>query len=135
MPANDPRRFMWAEAIEMLARAERLHRQMFEPRRHLSQRPGWEPPADVLETDTEVIVISALPGVEPAAVTAVIENGALVIAGERRLPGELQTAHIHRLELPQGHFERRIPLPEGRYDGARSATLNGCLIVRLRKVA
>jgi HSP20 family protein len=40
---------------------------------------------------------------------------------------------IHRLELPQGRFQRRIRLPAGRYrDVARSA-INGCLVITLSK--
>ena len=52
--------------------------------------------------------------------------GVLVITGERVLPDELRTATIHRLELPQGWFERRVELPAGRYDGVSSTTANGC---------
>jgi HSP20 family protein len=78
---------MWADACEMLSRAERLHRQFFEPRRSAASRlPVWQPPADVLETEREVLVIVALPGVDPGAVEAAIEDGALVVAGRRALP-------------------------------------------------
>ena len=48
--------WMWAEACEMLARAERLHRQFFQPARGRAQTPTWEPPADVVETDREVLI-------------------------------------------------------------------------------
>ena len=127
--------WMWAEACERLARAERLHRQLFEPRRAASGAalPVWQPPVDVLETEREVLILVALPGVDPAEVEAAIEGGALRVAGRRVLPPELQTATIHRLELPQGRFERRIPLPPGRYSAVRHAAVNGCLLVRLDK--
>ena len=118
----------------MLAHAERLHRHTFEPQSRSPRSPCWEPPVDVLETEAEVIVFSALPGVDAADIRAVIEDGHLAISGQRVLPPELQTALIHRLELPQGRFERRIPLPPGRYDAVRSSTVNGCLVVKLRKL-
>ena len=51
------------------------------------------------------------------------------------LPPELRTAVIHRLELPQGRFERRIPLPPGRYDAVRRFAANGCLVFELAKAA
>jgi HSP20 family molecular chaperone IbpA len=124
---------MWSEAVEMLARAERMHRQMFEPQRGGPRLPCWEPPVDVLETEREVIVFTALPGVDPASVNTVIEDGALVISGERALPPELRTATIHRLELPQGRFHRRLPIPPGAYSDVRRSSANGCLVVTLRK--
>jgi HSP20 family molecular chaperone IbpA len=88
---------------------------------------------DVLETEREVLVLAALPGVDVAHVHAAIEGGALVISGHRILPRELATAVIHRMELPQGRFERRVPLPVGRYAGVRRAEAHGCLVISLTK--
>ncbi len=135
MPRDDARSWMWAEACEMLARAERLHQQFFQPRLAAARLPVWEPPADVLETEREVLILVALPGVDPAQVEAVIEDGTLRVAGLRLLPPELQNAAIHRMELPQGRFERRLPLPPGRYAvPVRQSVANGCLLVRLQKL-
>jgi len=86
----------------------------------------------VLETDREILILVALPGVDPEQVEAVIESGTLVISGQRVLPVELRNARIHRLELPQGRFERRIVLPTGRYAVSRYA-VNGCIVLRLAK--
>ena len=130
MAANLPRYWMWSEAFEMLARAERMHRQFFRP---ATSAVAWEPPVDVLETDRAVLVLVALPGVEIDAVKALIESGELIISGIRSYPAEMQTAIIHRLELPQGRFERRIPLPPGRYNVIRRSQANGCLQVTLEK--
>jgi len=125
---------MWAEACRMLMQAERMHRHAFVPRPAATALPVWHPPADVLETEREVLILVALPGVDPAAVEAVIEEGALRVAGLRLLPPELRQAAIHRLELPQGRFERQIPLPPGRYaTPVRHSLVNGCLLVRLEK--
>lgn len=125
--------WMWSEACDMLVRAERLQRQFFQLRQ-AELHPVWEPPADVIETEHEVLVLLALPGVDPERVRAVIEDGALIVAGDRILPPELRTAVIHRMELPQGRFERRLPLPAGRYDQVRHLSANGCLVVALRKM-
>jgi HSP20 family protein len=48
-------------------------------------------------------------------------------------PPEMRTATIHRLELPQGRFERRVRLPPGRYAAIHRATSNGCLLITLQK--
>ena len=99
----------------MLARAERMHRELFRPARAQARAPAgsvaWEPPVDILETENEVLVLIALPGVDVDGAQVAIEDGDLVIAGKRILPPELRTATIHRLELPQGQFFRRLRLP------------------------
>ena len=79
-------------------------------------------------------MLIALPGVDVDGAQVAIENGDLVIAGTRVLPPELRTATIHRLELPQGRFFRRLRLPAGRYSGVRRANAAGCLVVTLQKV-
>jgi HSP20 family protein len=124
---------MWTEACDMLARAEHLHRSLFQP---LQSGPlaAWEPPADVLETEREVLILVALPGVDPNEAQAVIEGADLVVACRRVLPPELRTAVIHRLELPHGRFERRLRLPPGRYGAVRRTAAFGCLVISLEKL-
>jgi HSP20 family protein len=132
MAARDVQVWMWSEACEMLARAERLHRQAFGPRSSL-RAPAWEPPVDVLETAREVLVIVALPGVTTDAVEVAIDNGGLTVVGVRAAPAALRDAVIHRLELPQGRFERHVELPAGRYSNVRRTAVDGCLVITLEK--
>lgn len=127
------RSWMWSEACEALARAERLHREFFRPARSVSRLAAWEPPVDILETDREVLVLIALPGVNADLVEVAIEGNDLVVAGIRALPEELQTAIIHRLELPQGRFERRLRLPAGVYNRYRRSAVDGCLLIALER--
>ena len=134
MARDHARDWMWSEALQMLAQAERLHREVFKPVPS-ARGASWEPPVDVLETKDAVLILAALPGVDPDQVEAVIEDGTLIISGERTLPDEVRTAVIHRLELPQGHFARRIELPPGRYGAVRSIAVNGCLVISLAKAA
>jgi HSP20 family molecular chaperone IbpA len=131
MMARDVDVWMWWQACDALARTERLHRQFFHLQR--APAPAWEPPADILETDQDVIVMLALPGVDSGEIHASIEGADLVVTGLRTFPRELQDALIHRLELPHGRFARRIPLPAGRYTDVRREVSNGCLLVRLGK--
>jgi HSP20 family molecular chaperone IbpA len=114
---------------------ERLHRDVFTPA-HGSQRGvNWEPPTDVLETADAVLIFVALPGVDAEKVALAIRGGILMISGERILPDELRTAIIHRLELPQGRFERRIQLPAGVYGTPQSGVAHGCLVIKLPKAS
>ena len=132
METKFPSNWMWSEAFEMLARAERMHRQFFQP----SGSPAsvaWEPPVDVLETERAVLVLIALPGVDFSEVKALITQGELLVSGHRTYPSEMRTAIIHRLELPQGRFERRIRLPAGRYSAIHRSEFNGSLLITLQK--
>lgn len=132
MATDDRMIWMWSEAMAFFSRAERL--------RGGSAAQGrtagcaiWEPPVDIVETEAEVLVLVALPGVREEDASAAIEGGALVVRGRRGFPPHWRTAFVHRLELPRGTFERRIPLPAGRYGAIGRTVREGCLIVSLRK--
>lgn len=135
MPTRDANIWMWSEACALLIQAERQYSQFFRLKRSTGRVPAWEPPVDVLETENEVLVFVALPGVDHDKVQAAMDEGDLIIVGHRVLPAELRTAVIHRLELPQGRFERRVPLPRGRYSGVQHTMNNGCLVIALTKTA
>ena len=115
----------------MLARAERPKGDAA-PRR-VAKPAAWTPAVDVIETEAAVLILVSLPGVAADAVEAALEGDSVLVSGRRTLPPELQTAVIHRLELPMGRFERRIPIPPGRYDGVRRDTRDGCLLISLHK--
>jgi HSP20 family molecular chaperone IbpA len=134
MGQGSPRDWMWSQACEMLSRAERLNRDLFRPLGSVARMPAWEPPVDMLETEREVLVLVALPGVNPDRVEAILDGSDLVVAGTRVLPSELRTAVIHRLELPQGRFERRVRLPAGRYSAVHRSAIDGCLLITLQKL-
>ena len=135
MTNDDSRNWMWSEALQMLARAERLHREVFTPAHGSPRGVNWEPPTDMLETADAVLIFVALPGVDAEKVALAIRGGVLMISGERILPDELRTAIIHRLELPQGRFERRIQLPAGVYGTPQSGVAHGCLVIKLPKAS
>jgi HSP20 family molecular chaperone IbpA len=125
---------MWAEACEMLERAQRLQRQFFRFGHVIEAQPRWEPPVDIVAYEPEVQVTVALPGVSPERVQVRVTNGALTIAAIRSPPLNAQTTAVHRLEIPYGRFERQIALPPGRYELMEQAFTNGCLVLRLARV-
>jgi HSP20 family protein len=131
MRYRDPRAAMWAEACDMLDQVERLQRQFFRPSGAVAA--AWEPPVDVFETPDMLRIVVALPGVASDDVRVVAENGALTVIGERRLPRGGAGA-IHRLEIPHGVFERRLVLPQGRYELIDHHLSDGCLNLQLRKL-
>jgi HSP20 family molecular chaperone IbpA len=122
---------MWAEACALLDRAEQLHRQFFEPAREGAR---WAPPIDVFETERQLRIIVALPGVAPEAVQVRTDGGFLTILASRPLPGRGENANIVRLEIPYGSFERRIALQLNRMRLAERELVNGCLVLTFVKL-
>ena len=117
----------------MLARAERLHRQFFQPARAVAQLPTWEPPVDVIETEREVLVLVALPEVDPIGSRPRSRTRTWSSPAAARFRPSCASAVIHRLELPQGRFARRVRLPGGRYESIRRSATYGCLLITLLK--
>lgn len=134
MPRRSPTAWMWEEACTMLDEAERLHRRFFRLTASAHARPVWEPPVDVFEDDSEIIVVVALPGVSPERIDIALDQaGTIVIRAESRVPFGGPGCEIHRLEIPYGYFERRIELPAGRYEPGNRQLADGCLTFTLRK--
>ena len=115
----------------MIERAERLHRQFFQP--GTSATASWEPPVDVFETERELWIIAALPGVASKDLDVSIDGQVLRFSGLRRPPIETRGAAVHRMEIPYGRFERSIRLPAARLELTRSALESGCLVISLSK--
>ena len=132
MSPSDSRDWMWAEACEMLGRAERLHRQFFQP--IPARHAVWEPPVDMFETERALWVTVALPGVGADQIEMIIQGGRLIVAGVRALPPQARGAAIRRLEIPSGRFERQIELPTGRFEVVERSFVDGCLMLGLRKL-
>ena len=130
MRSRDLTPWMWGDALSMLEQAERLHRQFFRACR--ADPNCWEPPIDIVETDSALIVHIALPGVPPGGVVVSFEADGIAVSGMRRLPAQ-QAARIHRLEIPYGRFERHIPLPLHALHPEQPQMADGCLVITLRK--
>jgi HSP20 family molecular chaperone IbpA len=95
--------------------------------------PGmpWNPDVEVCEQHDQVRVCIDVPGVEESHLQVEIDDGALVVHGERQDERESDIGH-RRSELHYGSFTRRIPLPQGvDPDGARALLRNGVLEVRV----
>ncbi|MGE0799572.1 MAG: Hsp20/alpha crystallin family protein [Lautropia sp.] len=120
--------------MDLLAEADRLHRQFFTTAQSPGSVPTWQPPVDTLETADAVIVLVALPGVAPQHVEIVQQDGVLTVRGMRPMPGGGSRAAIRRLEIPYGRFERRLDLPAGRHELVERIFADGTLRLTLRKL-
>jgi len=72
----------------------------------------WSPSCDILETDKEYRVRAELPNVKKENVHVTLEEGILMIQGERREEKEEKESRFHRRELSYGTFMRRFSMPD-----------------------
>lgn len=125
----------WAltDALDLLRNAERLGQRVvvIDADQGL---PCWTPAVDVYEDGKEIQLVVALPGVDPKAISLALEDGELVVRGERPLPAAFHHGAIHRLEIPYGRFERKITLPRGKFELERDYVEHGCLVLLLRRI-
>jgi HSP20 family molecular chaperone IbpA len=124
---------MWAQAVDLLARAERMHSRFFRLAASTRGPASWEPPADLFEDEREVVVVVAMPGVADENIEVVREPGAVTVRAQRPSPFAGSRFAVRQLEIPYGYFERRITLPAGEFDAATRELTHGCLILRLRR--
>jgi HSP20 family protein len=130
---RNPSDWMWAQACDLIEQAERMHRQFFRLTTSARTEASWEPPVDIFEDETELVIVVALPGVPADRIEVTSEPGALVIRAEGPIPFSGPGTAVRQLEIPYGYFERRIALPELRLEAGRRELSHGCLILRLRK--
>jgi HSP20 family protein len=77
-------------------------------------RRPFVPAVDMFARKDDLVIRVELPAIDPKKdVTVTIEEGNLVIRGERREREEVKEEHYYRMEASFGAFERRIPIPEG----------------------
>jgi HSP20 family protein len=131
---KDPTAWMWGEACDFIERAERMHRQFFRLAGTAGAEAAWEPPVDVFESDDQLVVVVALPGVRASHVEVGAEGDALVVRARREPQAESSRLAVRHLEIPYGYFERRIALPAVALEAVSQELNHGCLVVRLRKV-
>ena len=74
--------------------------------------PEWAPLVDIIEDEKEYLIKMDLPGVEKNDVQVSVENGTLMIRGERKAEKEEKGRKFHRIESYEGRFERSFTLPE-----------------------
>ena len=124
---------MWGDALDLMDRAERLQRQFFQPKtKPAGGKPVWQPPVDIYETEGEVVIWIALPGVAAENLQVGFDGHVLSVVAERALPSRNQAA-IRRLEIPYGRFERRIEWVGNGLNLLRQELINGCLVLWFAK--
>jgi HSP20 family protein len=86
----------------------------FNPWRELDRVESnrFTPAVDVWETPDAFRIDMDIPAVDPSAVDVSVEEGVLVISGERSRPERGTEDTGHRFERRHGSFNRRFKLPD-----------------------
>jgi HSP20 family protein len=74
---------------------------------------AWSPKVDVFEKENRLFTRVDLPGVKKENVKVEVDNGQLVLTGERKEEKEEKKDNVYRTEREYGTFYRVVPLPEG----------------------
>jgi len=72
---------------------------------------GWKPPVDVFEEAERYVLNADLPGVSSSDVELEVEDGTLILRGERKIDPAVPRESYLRVERPYGHFSLQISLP------------------------
>lgn len=126
----------WEPAREMMTLREAMDR-LFDDAftRPLSLRDAWSVPAiDMYQTDDEIVVKAALPGIKADEVQINITGDVLHLKGEMKHEEEKKEKAWHIREQRWGSFERSVALPtEVIADKAKAEFENGILTITLPK--
>lgn len=99
---------------KMLAEVESLWRRplfrLVSRRDEVEADPTWMPTFDVYERDGELVVAADLPGLKKDDLRLYLEDGALVLLGERKEEKEVENGSYFLAERASGSFYRRLPL-------------------------
>jgi HSP20 family protein len=134
----------WDDVTELERRMDDVMRRLTGTHAHLAYpalplfvRRPFVPALDVYTKDHDLVIRVELPGIDPEKdVHVTIEDGDLVIRGERRQEGEVTKEAYHRMEAAYGAFERRIPMVAEVDQGAVKAEyVSGVLVVTVPEAA
>ena len=92
----------------------------------------WTPRIDAFRSNGDLVVKADLPGLEKDEVHVTLEEGDLIVEGERKLESEVKEKGFYRHECTYGSFYRRLPLDfPVAADQVKAKFDNGVLEVRL----
>lgn len=115
-----------------------FRRSLFEMKPWKAEEPEWllSPAVDIAEKPAAYEVTAELPGLDEKSIEVKLENGNLVIKGEKSEEKEEKEKDFHLSERRFGSFQRSFALPDSVEAGKVEASFkNGILTVTLPKKA
>jgi len=135
--------------LDLLYRLEqRMGRVFGEPFRTLDWNlvepsTAWVPPVDIVEEPERLVFRAEIPGVSKDDIDIKVENGTLILRGEKKQEREIDGETAHRVERFYGAFTRSFALPatidadkiQARYkDGVLELVLPKADVAKPRKI-
>jgi HSP20 family protein len=129
----------WKPAKELLLLNRRLHNLLDDdffrfPAFFSDEEKMWAPVVDIYEDEKEIVLKAELPEVDPKDVDIKLEDGYLILKGERKFDKEVKKENFYRLERSYGSFKRQFNLPS--YvdkDKVKASYKDGVLKIQLPK--
>jgi HSP20 family protein len=101
-------------------------------RRTETETPLFAPRVDVFKNENELVVKADLPGMKKEDVYVTMEEGDLILKGERKEEKEIKEENFYKAECFYGSFYRRLPLGfDVAPDKVNAKFTDGVLEVRL----
>jgi HSP20 family protein len=96
----------------------------------------WTPRVDVFEKNGDFVVKAELPGAKKEDIEVTLDQGDLVIRGQKKAETEVKEEHYYRMEQSYGSFYRRLVLPfETTPEQIKATYAEGVLEIRVPKPA
>jgi len=95
---------------------------------------AWAPPVDISETPDTLSFTIELPGFKNDELAMSVENGVLILEGERKFEAESNEKNYHRIERAYGKFVRSFTLPSNvNTEKIHAHLVDGVLVIALPK--
>ena len=96
----------------------------------------WTPRVDVFEKNGDFVVKAELPGAKKEDIEVTLDQGDLVIRGQKKAETEVKEESYYRMEQSYGTFYRRLALPfETTAEQVKATYAEGILEIRIPKPA
>ena len=94
----------------------------------------WIPAVDVYEDENNYTVQAELPGMAKEDIAVSLQNGSLIVSGERKKEAQPEGTGLHRAERVFCKFERVVTLPDAvQADQVKADYQEGILTINLPK--
>jgi HSP20 family protein len=126
----------WREIEDMFDRYNRAIGRPIGQNLEMAGGSGWTPRVDIAETDKAYQIKMEIPEVKKEDVKISVDNGMLMIRGERHQEKEEKGKKFHRVERYYGSFARSFALPENvEADKINASFKDGLLALDIPKAA